>query len=104
MSVLGDIAHARAGDKGDTSIIMVAPYAREDFARVADLLTPAAVASHFGVEIAAVDVRALHQLGAFTVIVRGALDGGVTRSRAVDPHGKTLSSILLQLPSAPASV
>ena len=100
MIVLGDLAHARAGDKGDTSIIMVAPYAPEDFGRVAALLTPPAVASHLGVGADAVDVRAVVELGAFTVIVRGALDGGVTRSRGVDPHGKTLSSVLLRLAGA----
>ena len=97
MTVLGEIAHARAGDKGDTSIIMVAPFEPSEFAKVAAVLMPEAVAGHLGVDAAAVEVRALEGLTAVTVIVHGALDGGVTRSRGADPHGKTLSSILLTL-------
>ncbi len=99
MTTLGDMAHARAGDKGDTSIIMVAPYSSSDFDAVASLMTAPAVAAHFGVMEEAVEVRAFDALGAFTVTVSGALDGGVTRSRGADPHGKTLSSILLTLSS-----
>lgn len=78
MTTLGDLAHARAGDKGDTSILVVAPYEPDDY--------PGNVTVH-----------PVPRLGAFTVVVRDRLDGGVTRSRAADPHGKTLSGHLLDL-------
>lgn len=101
MRRLDDIAHARAGDKGDTSIIVVAPYRERDFDRVGEALRPEALAPHFGVAMAQITVHAVPTLGAFTVVVQERLDGGVTRSRAADPHGKTLSGHLLDLPLGP---
>ena len=98
MTTLGALAHARAGDKGDTSILVVAPFMVEDFVRVDAALQHDRVAGHFGVAPAAVTIHAVPGLGAFTVVVRGRLDGGVTRSRSADPHGKTLSGHLLDLP------
>jgi hypothetical protein len=97
MTTLADIAHARAGDKGDTSIILVAPYEPADFDRVSHALAAPALADHFGVPAGQIGIHRLPALGAFTVIVRARLDGGVTRSRGADPHGKTLSGHLLDL-------
>jgi hypothetical protein len=101
VSTLGDLAHARAGDKGDTSILVIAPYAAADYPRVDAALQPARVAVHFGVPVERVTVHPVPALHAFTVVVHGRLDGGVTRSRAADPHGKTLSGHLLDLALAP---
>lgn len=39
----------------------------------------------------------LPQLGALNFVLHGALAGGVTRSLALDAHGKSLSSALLTL-------
>jgi hypothetical protein len=39
----------------------------------------------------------LPQLGAFNFVLARALGGGVTRSLALDAHGKSLSSALLEL-------
>ena len=39
----------------------------------------------------------LPQLGALNFVMHGALRGGVTRSLALDAHGKSLSSLLLTL-------
>ncbi|MFJ6651426.1 hypothetical protein ACIQLJ_01350 [Microbacterium sp. NPDC091313] len=97
MTVLADIAHARAGDKGDTSILVVAPYDAADWSRVGEALHPDRLATHFGVPVDRISVHPVPGLGAFTVVVRERLDGGVTRSRAADPHGKTLSGHLLDL-------
>ena len=98
LPTLGDLAHARAGDKGDTSILVVAPYSPSDYPRVDAALRPTRLAVHFGVDADNVTVHAVPGLSAFTVVVRARLDGGVTRSRAADPHGKTLSGHLLDLP------
>ncbi|GAA4343563.1 AtuA-related protein [Microbacterium rhizosphaerae] len=97
MIQLHEVAHARAGDKGNTSIIMVAPYIPDDYERIAAALTPARVATHFGVPLANVTIHAAATLRAFTIVIRERLDGGVTRSRGADPHGKTLSGHLLEL-------
>lgn len=100
MSVLGDIAHARAGDKGDRSIIVVVADEESGFDRMRAALQPVALAAHFGVEADAVRVHPVAELRSCTVVVDGRLDGGVTRSRTADPHGKTLSGHLLELPLA----
>lgn len=98
MSILATIAHARAGDKGDTSIIVVAPFLDGDYDRVVAALAPSRLAAHFGVAESNVTVHTASALRAVTVVVRERLDGGVTRSRAADPHGKTLSGHVLELP------
>lgn len=94
---LGDIAHARAGDKGDTSILMVAPYVDGDYARMCALLSPARVAAHFGTTESKVLIHPSPQLNAVTIALRGQLNGGVTRATTLDPHGKNLSGFLLTL-------
>lgn len=94
---LGEIAHARAGDKGDTSILMVAPYDAADYEDIARLITPARMAEHFGTVPEKIMVRASPQLGALTIVLKDQLVGGVTRATTLDPHGKSLSGHLLQL-------
>lgn len=94
---LGLIAHARAGDKGDTSILFLAPFDQDDFELIRKKLTPETVARHFGSEAARVTIIALEKLNAFTIVIQEQLGGGVTRTHRVDPHGKTLSSHLLDL-------
>ena len=95
--LLGQIAHARAGDKGDTSILMVAPYDAADYTAIARVITPARIAEHFGTTPDKIVVRASPQLGALTVVLNDQLGGGVTRATTLDPHGKSLSGHLLQL-------
>ncbi len=41
--------------------------------------------------------HALPGLGALNFVMRGALGGGVTRSLALDAHGKCLGSAILDL-------
>lgn len=94
---LWDLAHARAGDKGDSSILLLHPYDEDDYPGLRDAVTPELVAGHFSVPATAVSVVPCDGLRALTVVVRGRLDGGVTRSPRVDPHGKTLSGHLLDL-------
>lgn len=97
--MLGDIAHARAGDKGDSSILFVAPYDPADFDAVCASTTPGALAAHFRVtDAASILVRRLPGLRALSIVIPHRLDGGVTRSASADPHGKTLSAHLLELP------
>lgn len=95
---LRDIAHARTGDKGDTSNIAVVAYRAEDFVRLRALVTAERVKAHFGAAVRGpVQCYALPALGALNVVLEGALGGGVTRSLALDPHGKSLSSSLLDM-------
>ncbi|MCY3982445.1 MAG: hypothetical protein OXD29_12245 [Roseovarius sp.] len=92
------IAHARAGDKGDISNISVIAYHPKDWPLIKERLSEARVASHFGVADAECVKRyVLPQLHALNFVVRGALAGGVTRSLALDTHGKCLASVLLEM-------
>ncbi len=93
-----DLAHARAGDKGDVSMISVIAYRAEDYPLLVEALTTAVVARFFeGLGLTRVERFELPTLGALNFVLHGALRGGVTRSLALDAHGKTLSSSLLSL-------
>jgi hypothetical protein len=94
---LAEIAFARTGDKGDDSIIGVYCTNEANFEQAKSILTETAIAKHFGCESNQVSVTPLPKLMAFTVVIRGILAGGVTRSLRTDPHGKTLGSYLLEL-------
>ena len=95
---LRDLAHARAGDKGDISNIAVIVHDPADFGRVAAFLTAERVKAHFGPMVSGLVQRyALPHLGALNFVMHGALGGGVTRSLSLDAHGKSLSSSLLEL-------
>jgi hypothetical protein len=93
---LGEKAHCRYGDKGDTGLFILIPYAPEDFDWLVASVTPERVAKHFGqLPIDLVNCRPCSALGALVVVVRSSLRGGVTASLALDAHGKTRSGYLL---------
>jgi len=95
---LHDIAHARAGDKGDTSNISLIAYRAEDYARLSRHVTAERVRAHFGAVVTGpVERYELPGIGALNFVLHGALAGGVTRSLNIDSHGKTLSSLLLAM-------
>jgi len=98
MPKLYDLAHCRAGDKGNTSILSVIAYRPEDYATLADKLTVSAVAAHLR-GIVQGDIRRyeLPQLSALQFVCEHSLNGGVTTSLALDAHGKALSFALLEL-------
>jgi hypothetical protein len=92
------IAHARAGDKGDTSNISVIAYDPADWPRLERELTAERVQAHFAGIVAGPVVRfTLPSLAALNFILPHALKGGVTRSLALDAHGKCLSGLMLEL-------
>ena len=106
---LREIAHARAGDKGDVCNISVIAFDERDFPRLQRHVTVGRVGALFAnllqrdgcdePEVLVSDVvrYELPQLGALNFVVTRALGGGVTRSLALDAHGKSLSSALLGL-------
>ncbi|OJU14242.1 MAG: hypothetical protein BGN86_10970 [Caulobacterales bacterium 68-7] len=95
---LRQLAHARTGDKGDISSISLIAYDEADYPRLARLVTAERVKAHFG-DLVKGEVRRyeIPGLGALNFVLGGALGGGVTRSLALDIHGKSLSSCLLDL-------
>ena len=95
---LHDMAHARAGDKGDTSDVTVFAYESRDYPLLVAELTVDRVRARFtGLVSGGIERHLLPQLGAIKFVLRGALGGGVTRSLALDAHGKCYSSILLDM-------
>lgn len=96
--LLREIAHSRAGDKGNISNISVIAYDPKDYARLEMHVTAERVKAHFS-DIVEGEVQryALPALGALNFVLHHALTGGVTRSLALDAHGKTLSSAMLSL-------
>ncbi|HEU0229690.1 MAG TPA: hypothetical protein VFR20_03900 [Burkholderiaceae bacterium] len=100
-----DIAHSRTGDKGDTSNISVIAFDAAHYELLRRHLTPDAVKAHFSWIVKGVVTRyELPQLGALNFVMTHTLGGGVTRSLALDAHGKCLSSYMLEfeLPEAVA--
>ncbi len=92
------IAHARAGDKGDTSNVSLIVYDPAHYVAVCDQVTPERVKAWFGPLVRGPVRRyELPHLGALNFVLEGALGGGVTRTLALDPHGKSRSSLLLEM-------
>ena len=105
--ILRDIAHGRAGDKGDTSNVSVIARAPALWPLVEREVTAERVAAFLGERVSGEVTRhALPRLHALNFVLRGALGGGVTRSLALDAHGKCLASILLgmELDASPFDV
>lgn len=96
--LLREIAHARAGDKGNVSNISVIAYDQKDFPLLEQHVTAERVKAHLS-EIVQGDVArfVLPSIGALNFVLQEALAGGVTRSLALDAHGKTLSFAILSL-------
>ena len=95
---LHDLAHARAGDKGDTLTLALIAYRDEDYELLRREVTAQAVKRHLG-RVVQGEVRRYEvpNLGALQFVCERALDTGVTTSLTIDPHGKTLSYALLEM-------
>ena len=95
---LHELAHARAGDKGDTLTLALISYRESDYPLLRERVTAEAVKRHLGHivhgEVRRYEVPNLHAL---QFVCERALDTGVTTSLALDPHGKTLSYALLEM-------
>jgi len=95
---LHELAHARAGDKGDTLTLALICYHEADYPLLRERVTAEAVKRHLGHvvqgEVRRYEVPNLHAL---QFVCERSLDTGVTTSLALDPHGKTLSYALLEM-------
>ena len=91
-----DIAHSRAGDKGDTSNISVIAYAPELYPYLKEQLTADKFKTHYaGVVTGKVTRYDVDGLQALNFVAEGALGGGVSRSLCLDNYGKSLSARVL---------
>jgi len=91
-----DLAHCRAGDKGNTSNVSVILYSAADWDFVREHLTEARVLHAYRhVARGPVTRHEIRNLKAFNFVIENALGGGVTISLAQDIHGKSLSNVML---------
>ena len=96
---LREIAHARAGDKGDTSNIGVVAYRPQYYPSIVEQVTVERVRTHFGLLVRGPITRyLLPHVEALNFVLENSLGGGVTRSLSLDPHGKSYSALILTLP------
>jgi len=94
--LLRDIAHTRTGDKGNRSTISVIAYDLKDFPAIERCVTADRVRTYYaGIVKGEVERYVVPQLGALNFVLHDALGGGVTRSLALDAHGKCLASAIL---------
>lgn len=99
---LREIAHARAGDKGNIVTIAVIARHSEDYPTLEASLTVERVSAHFASIVARPVVRyALPSLSALNFVLTRPETEAVTRSLALDVHGKCLSSMLLAMEIEP---
>ena len=92
------LAHSRTGDKGNTSNIALIAYDMADYGHLEAHVTARRVQEHFREIVTGEVVRyALPKIGALNFVMTGALGGGVTRSLALDAHGKGRGPALLDL-------
>jgi hypothetical protein len=95
---LREIAHSRSGDKGDISNISVIAFDEENYSLLLERVTSERVAEQFAnLGVGKVIRYEMPNVSALNFVIEGALGGGVTRSLALDAHGKSLSSLLLDL-------
>ena len=95
---LYEIAHSRAGDKGNTLTLSLIPYNESDYSMLCEKVTAGKVKTHLRDIVAGDIVRyELPNIASLLFVCTGALLGGVTTSLAMDTHGKTLSYALLEM-------
>jgi hypothetical protein len=96
---LREIAHARAGDKGDTSNIGVIAYAPDYYPIIVEQVTVERVRQHFrGLVAGPITRYELPNVDAVNLVLERSLGGGVTRSLSLDPHGKSYGALILTMP------
>jgi hypothetical protein len=97
-TTLYNLAHARAGDKGDRCNIGVIARCPDYYASLVNAVTPERVAAYFGDwcqgEVERFELPNLHALN---FVLHGALDGGGLASLRLDRQGKSYGYALLRM-------
>ncbi|KAH7438308.1 hypothetical protein KP509_04G009600 [Ceratopteris richardii] len=117
---LHEVAHCRAGDKGNDINFSLIPHCSMDLLRLQSVITkdwvkrvirplfhhlPTVyqcdqIGSEKRVDVETLDnihveIYVVQGIHALNIVVRDALDGGVTCSRRIDRHGKSLSDLII---------
>ena len=95
---LRELAHSRTGDKGNISNISVIAYDPANYELLEKQVTADRVKAFFdGVVLGDVVRYEMPNIGALNFVMYQALGGGVTRTLALDIHGKSFSSALMEM-------
>ena len=95
---LYDIAHSRAGDKGNISTLSLIPYNESDYEMLCKKATVEKVKKHFsGIILGEIIRYEMPNISSLLFVCQDALAGGVTTSLRIDTHGKALSYKLLDM-------
>jgi hypothetical protein len=96
---LREIAHARSGEKGNSSTISVIAYDLADYALLREQVTEAAVRALYGpITRGSITRYEVPRIGALNFVLEDVLEGGRSRTLAFEESGKALSSLMLTLP------
>lgn len=96
---VGELAHARSGDKGNHANIGVVAYSAEAYELLKVKLTSDAVAEYFAeLGVTRVVRYELPKVHALNFLLYNALAGGASRSLRIDTQGKLLGTAILELP------
>jgi hypothetical protein len=92
------ISHSRTGDKGTVLNVSLIAFDERHYPALVRHVTAARVKAHFGDLFADEVIRyEMPTIGALNFVLHGRIGGGVTRTLALDAHGKSLSSALLEM-------
>jgi len=95
---LYQIAHSRAGDKGNISTLSLIPYDPKEYEFLCQKVTVERVKEHLKDIVSGEIVRyELPNISSLLFVCQDALLTGVTTSLAIDTHGKALSYALLEM-------
>ena len=95
---LGELAHARSGDKGNRANVGIVAFDPAAFAWLREHLTEGLMADYLRpLGVGAVRRYELPNILAFNFVIDDALGGGASRSLRLDTQGKALAAAVLEL-------
>ena len=95
---LGEIAHARSGDKGNSANIGVIAHTKSGHEWLLRHLTPDRVKGHFSaICLGKVERFEMPKVCILNFLLHNTLSGGGSRSLRVDAQGKTLGRLILEM-------
>ncbi len=95
---LGEIAHARSGDKGNHANVGVIAYSDAGYEFLGRVLSESRMAEYFlSLRPRQVERFALPGIRAYNFLLRDILAGGASRSLRTDSQGKLLGLAILEM-------
>ena len=95
---VGEIAHARSGDKGNHANVGIIAYSTEGYEYLGKVLTETRLAEYFlSLRPRMVERFSLPGIKAYNFLLHEILAGGASRSLRIDTQGKVLGLSVLEM-------